>query len=122
MAEALLDEAAGAVGTVKVENPLAPDVTPEPVPYDYIPAGCDAAKALASRSTITRLVGNGRVRAVHVGPNLSVCATDLRDYVNERKNGVRIADVYEDLVQRAASFAPAMTPEQRRDLVAILSD
>ena len=67
MAEALLDEAAGAVGTVKVENPLAPDVTPEPVPYDYIPAGCDAAKALASRSTITRLVGNGRVRAVHVG-------------------------------------------------------
>lgn len=124
MAEPLLAELpdSDAADEARVAHPLAPDTTPEPVPYDYIPISCEAAKALASRSTINRLITNGRVRAVHNGANVYVCASDLRDYVNERKLGVRIADVYDDLVKRAASFAPAMTPEQRHELAAILSD
>lgn len=106
----------------RVAHPLAPETVPDSVPYDYIPIGCEAAKSLASRATINRLIANGRVRSIHVGPNIYVHAADLRDYINERKNGVRISDVYADLVNRAASFAPAMTPEQRQELVALLSD
>ena len=106
--------------------PAAADATPAvgevQVDFDYVPARSERALAIASRPTISRLTKSGRVRSVKVGAEVYVNIHDLEGYVAEKRTGVRVSSVYEDVAKRVASFAPAFSDAQKQRLVELLSE
>ena len=78
-------------------------------------------RGYGSRASIHRWAKEGSIRSIMMTDGLKVCAEDCEARVRERRV-IQPRRAYSAIAQRLAQVAPVFTPEQKEQLVKLLSN
>lgn len=98
---------------------MAPATTTEDL--EYVSPTEAHERGYGSRASIQRWAKEGSVRSITLPDGMKVCAEDCEARAQERRV-FQPRRAYNAIAQRLAQVAPAFTPEQKEQLVKLLSN
>lgn len=88
---------------------------------EYVSPTEASERGYGSRASIHRWAQEGSIRSITVAGRLRVCAEDCEARMRENRV-IQPRRAYKAVAQRLAKVAPAFTPEQKKQLVELLSN